>query len=345
MAWADSTAVTTSNAASNHARVQVAFSSDGGATWSVRTPHETADAGAVDRFQPWLAVGQDGIVYLTFYDTRLASGRTGVDLFSSKSTDGGNTWSAPARLTTATSPHVESSFEWGDYNGLDALSQQLLGIFTDNRNESGGTTDSVDVYAVGTPISGPVTVTFLSEGAVDGRIVESTETSSVGGEIDTADAGAGALRVGDTTTDQQFRSFLSFHTGSIPDGAPILAATLQLRRGTVSGTSPFTTHGPCRVDVVNRFFGSGAALEAADFQAPATVVGAATLSNPNFNGALSTGSLNFAGRAAINRVGRTQFRIYCNLEDDDDGVIDTVGFYPGDASLPSNRAVLIVTYQ
>ncbi|HET9768336.1 MAG TPA: sialidase family protein, partial [Thermoanaerobaculia bacterium] len=131
VAWADSTATPTTTPASNHARVQVAFSSDGGATWSVRTPHETADAGAVDRFQPWLAVGQDGVVYLTFYDTRLASGRTGVDLFSSRSTDGGSTWSAPARLTTATSPHVESSFEWGDYNGLDALSRQLLGIFTD----------------------------------------------------------------------------------------------------------------------------------------------------------------------------------------------------------------------
>jgi serine protease len=192
--------------------------------------------------------------------------------------------------------------------------------------------------------NGPVTETFQPEGA-NGYIVETTETSSVGGAIDSGGGGGAAHRMGDTASDQQYRSILSFHTGSIPDSATILSAQLQLKRGTVSGTNPFTTHGSCRVDVHNRFFGTGIGLEAADFQAAATAVNVATLSNPTTNGALSIGTLNAAGRGAINRLGRTQFRIYCTLDDDDDRVFDIIGFYSGNNSTPSNRPKLIVTYQ
>ncbi|HXU46259.1 MAG TPA: proprotein convertase P-domain-containing protein, partial [Thermoanaerobaculia bacterium] len=153
-AWTDTTAPESPTAANNHGRIQVAFSSDGGATWSVRTPHETADANTVDRFHPWLGVGSDGTVHVMYYDTRQNAARTNVDIYYSKSTDGGNSWSAPARVTSATSPHIEDSFQWGDYNGLDALGSQAIGIFTDNRNESSGSADSIDVYAAAAPAGG-----------------------------------------------------------------------------------------------------------------------------------------------------------------------------------------------
>src|SRR6185295_12256730 len=65
-----------------------------------------------------------------------------------------DSWSAPARVTSATSPHIEDSFQWGDYNGLDALGSQAIGIFTDNRNESSGSADSIDVYAAAAPAGG-----------------------------------------------------------------------------------------------------------------------------------------------------------------------------------------------
>jgi hypothetical protein len=65
------------------------------------------------------------------------------------SSDGAQTWSTPARLTSVISPQIDTGFEWGDYNGIDVIGQQLIGIYTDNRNESGGGADSVDVYAVG----------------------------------------------------------------------------------------------------------------------------------------------------------------------------------------------------
>ena len=151
VAWTDTTAAESATAANNHGRIRVAYSSDGGATWTVRTPHETADANTVDRFHQWLGVGSDGTVHVMFYDTRQNAARTSVDIYYSKSTDGGNTWTTPTRATTATSPHIEDSFQWGDYNGLDVLGSQVLGIFTDNRNESAGSADSIDVYATSAP--------------------------------------------------------------------------------------------------------------------------------------------------------------------------------------------------
>lgn len=149
VAWTDSTAPTTSNPATNHGRVQVAYSRDGGATWTVTTPHATTDALTVDRYHPWLAVGADGVVHVVYYDTSRSADRTKVDLFYTFSADGAQTWSAPQRVTSVQSPNINDGFEWGDYNGLDIVLQNLIAIYTDNRDESGGTAQSVDVYGIG----------------------------------------------------------------------------------------------------------------------------------------------------------------------------------------------------
>ncbi|MCP3961635.1 MAG: hypothetical protein GY719_27660 [bacterium] len=150
VAWTDTLAPDSGVAANNHTHIQVAYSRDGGATWTITTPHETADAMTVDRFNQWLAIGPDGTVYVIFYDTRQdLPGRSDVDLYFSTSTDGAQTWSAPERLTTVTSPNISNSFEWGDYNGLDVVMGDLIAIFTDNRDEGGGGAQSVDVYAYG----------------------------------------------------------------------------------------------------------------------------------------------------------------------------------------------------
>lgn len=149
VAWTDSTGPTSSNPATNHGRVQVAYSRDGGSSWTVTTPHPTADQATVDRFHPWLSVGADGVVHVVYYDTSRSADRTKVDLFYSFSTDGAQTWSVPQRVTSTQSPNITDSFEWGDYNGLDIVLQNLIAIYTDNRDESGGTSQSVDVYAIG----------------------------------------------------------------------------------------------------------------------------------------------------------------------------------------------------
>lgn len=441
-AWTDTTAAESGTTANNHGRIQVAYSRDGGATWTVRTPHETADANTVDRFHPWLAVGPDGKVYVMFYDTRRSATRVGVDVFYSVSSDGGNTWAAPTRVTSVLSPQIDTSFEWGDYNGLDVVGNQLISIFTDNRNESGGTADSVDVYAAGVQIGGgpgntaptvtitspangasvasgtsvtfsgtatdpedgtisgsltwtsslngiigtgasfststlsvgthtitasvtdsgglsgsaqisltvtggpiPVTVTLYSVASQDGRIWESGENTNVGGGGVSAENLTSSLRVGDTNVDEQYKNIVSFDTSSIPDGATITAATLRLVRGTISGTSPFSTHGPCVADIVNGGFGGSTAFAFTDWEAAATANSVVTLSSPAANGSASSGTLNASGLSAINKTGTTQLRVYCTVGDNDDLGFDYIGFYPGETATQANRPQLIVTYQ
>ena len=153
-AWTDSTAPTGGTASANHARIQVAYSRDGGGTWNTSTPHETADADTVDRWHQWLSVGEDGTVHVVYYDTRNDPTRASVDLYWSTSTDGAVTWSTPAKLTSEISPHMEDFFQFGDYNGMDVVMSELIAVFTDNRNESGGGTDSPDIYAAGQVIDG-----------------------------------------------------------------------------------------------------------------------------------------------------------------------------------------------
>ncbi len=184
VAWTDTTAAESGTPANNHGRIQVAYSRNGGATWTVRTPHSTADAATVDRFHPWLGVGPDGKVYVIFYDTRNSPTRVGVDIYYSVSSDGGDTWAAPARMTGVTSPQIDDSFEWGDYNGMDIMGTQLISIFTDNRNEGGGTADSIDVYAAGVTVGGPctppATPTGLTATAVSSSQINLSWTASAG---------------------------------------------------------------------------------------------------------------------------------------------------------------------
>ena len=441
VAWTDTTAPESSTTSNNHGRIQVGYSRDGGATWTVRTPHETADASSVDRFHPWLGVGPDGKVYVMFYDTRRSSTRVGVDIFYSVSSDGGNSWTTPVRLTSVLSPQIDTSFEWGDYNGMDVVGSQLITIFTDNRHESGGTTDSVDVYAAGLTIGGSpgntaptvtitapasgtsvaqgtsvtfsgtatdtedgtisgsltwsssingnigsgasfststlsagthtitasvtdsagapgsasisltvtgttsTTVTFYSIASQDGRIWESGENTNVGGGGNSTDNNTTAIRVGDTNADEQYKNIVSFNTSTIPDGATITAATLRLVRGTISGSNPFSTHGPCVADIRTGGFGGSTAFAYSDWEAAATATNVVTLSSPGSNGSASSGALSSTGRGAISKTATTQLRVYCTLGDNDDLGFDYIGFYPGETSTAANRPQLIVTYQ
>ncbi len=437
-AWTDSTAAESGTPANNHARIQVGFSRDGGATWTITTPHETTNLNTVDRFHPWLAVGPDGKVYVLYYDTRRDAARLAVDIFYSISSDGAQTWSAPVRLTSVISPQVDTGFEWGDYNGLDVVGTQLLGIYTDNRNEAGGGTDSVDVYAVGVQIGGgpgntaptvtitapadghtvtegtsinftgsatdtedgdlsgsinwsssidgalgtgasinavltigvhtvtasatdsgslsgtdTITVTvngamattaFISLGGQDGYVTESGENTNTGGSASTTGSGDTGLRVGDTSADRQIKTIVSFNTSAIPDNATILSATLRLRRGSVTGTNPFTTHGTCRADI-STAFGAAVGLAAVDFHAIANASAVATLSNPAANGDWAEGALNAAGLNLVNKTGTTQLRVSFTLDDNDDNGNDYVGFFSGENVTPENRPQLVVMYQ
>jgi len=195
-------------------------------------------------------------------------------------------------------------------------------------------------------VNAVTTVTFISGAAQDGWVLESGENTSAGGSIDVNGSNSSALRVGDNNQDRQYKTVVSFDTSSIPDGATITSVTLRLLRGSVSGTNPFTTHSTCWVDVQNGSgFSGSTALQSGDFQAAATAVQAASLSNAASNGTWSTGALNAAGLAAINKTGTTQLRVYFNLGDNDDTGNDYLGYYSGENTTAANRPQLVVTYQ
>ena len=201
--------------------------------------------------------------------------------------------------------------------------------------------------ASATPVGGggPVTVTFTSVAAQDGWVLESSETSNAGGSINATASTTSALRAGDDNKDKQYKSVVGFDTSAIPDGATIVSATLRLRRGTLSGSNPFTTHGTCRADVQTGGFSGSTALQTGDLQAAATAVQAASLTNAAANGDWSEGSLNAAGLAAVSKTGTTQLRVYFALDDNDDGGNDYIGYYSGDNATAANRPQLVVTYQ
>ncbi|MCQ3939362.1 MAG: hypothetical protein DPW18_20300, partial [Chloroflexi bacterium] len=102
--------------------------------------------------------------------------------------------------------------------------------------------------------------------AQDGWVLESTETSGVGG---TMNSSASILNVGDDAANKQYRSVLSFDT-TLPANAVITGVTLKFKYAGKSGTLPFGTHGKLLVDVRHVSpFGNNAALQLGDFKSGA----------------------------------------------------------------------------
>ncbi len=213
-------------------------------------------------------------------------------------------------------------------------------------NAGGESANSAQASATPTGTASGTTVTFTSLATEDGYVLESSETSSLGGSTNSSDTTTAALRVGDDASDRQYKAIVSFDTSSIPDGATIVSATLKLRRGSVTGTDPFTTHGSCLVDLkAGAGFSSSTSLQTGDFQAAADATQVATMSATAANGDWSTGALNATGRGLINKTGRTQLRVYFSVDDNDDLGADYLGFYGGNDAVTTNRPVLEITYQ
>ena len=211
---------------------------------------------------------------------------------------------------------------------------------TDTAGLVGATVSTVTVGDGG----GSTTVTLASIGTDDGRVVEETESSGTGGVVQSTAADLVALRMGDHSQDRQVKSILSFDTSAIPDGVPIISATVRLQRSALRGANPFNTHGDALVDVNQGAFGNNRVLQTGDFQAAATAAGVATLSDPVTNGGWSEGALDPDGLAALNRTGLTQLRVYFERDDNDDGSRDYVAFHSGDDANPATHPQLVVVY-
>jgi hypothetical protein len=111
------------------------YSDDGGVTWSPEVKVNDSPNGVWD-FHPAIAIAPNGTVGISFYDTRNDTRGKRTDQFIAFSTDGGVTWSANQRITTA--PSNESGNgdpnDYGDYQNLDAgPTGAFSAVWTDSR--------------------------------------------------------------------------------------------------------------------------------------------------------------------------------------------------------------------
>jgi hypothetical protein len=184
-----------------------------------------------------------------------------------------------------------------------------------------------------------IVVKFKSAATYDGWILESGESSGVGG---TFDRNATTFNVGDDQRDRQYKSILSFDTNSLPDNATIVFAQLKIKRQSVLGTDPFATHGTLFLEIRNGPFGGSAVLDASDFSAPAS---SGTVPNPfaALTSSWYAAELGSANLPFINKFGVTQFRLFFSKDDNDDQGSDYIKFYSGNW-IEAEKPELMVTY-
>jgi hypothetical protein len=198
-----------------------------------------------------------------------------------------------------------------------------------------GSFTSGEVYSV----SPAQTLSLISVPAYDGWVLESGETTNVGGSLNFSTS---TFNVGDDKSNKQYVGFLHFDTSGLPDTAVITSVTLKVNRQSVTGTDPFTTHGALLADIQKPYFGTAVGLATGDFQAAAGLSSAASFSSTPVNGWYSA-SLNSNGYAYVNKTGSTQFRLRFTRDDDNDKKADSVSFYSGEGAA-TNRPQLIVQY-
>ncbi len=186
----------------------------------------------------------------------------------------------------------------------------------------------------------PVTTTktFISAGAQDGWVLESSENSNVGGTMNST---LTVFNLGDGAQDKQYRVILHFDTASLPNNAVILQATLKIRKQAQVGSNPFGLLGQLKADMHKPSFGT-AALQITDFQAVAgksniAVFGATPVSN------WYSAVLNNIGKVYVNRIGTTQFRLRFTIDDNNDNAADYIKFFSGNAGA-AYRPRLVIEY-
>lgn len=122
---------------SPNTEIYLRYSDNDGTTWSSEKliNDDTVDAW---HFFPSISITPGGTIGVSFYDTRNDLADKKTDVYWSFSTDGGNTWSANQRVTSASSDETIGSFDgnqYGDYEGGDASSTGFFQfVWTDSRS-------------------------------------------------------------------------------------------------------------------------------------------------------------------------------------------------------------------
>lgn len=121
--------ITWADESSGDADILFSTSTDRGRTWTslpMRVNDDLSGNG-VNQFQPQIAVAPDGVVSITFFDTRMDPRRRFIDVFLAQSTDRGASFLPNLRVTTQSwdpavgAPVDENGLQFiGDYQGLSA---------------------------------------------------------------------------------------------------------------------------------------------------------------------------------------------------------------------------------
>jgi peptidoglycan/xylan/chitin deacetylase (PgdA/CDA1 family)/diacylglycerol kinase family enzyme len=201
-----------------------------------------------------------------------------------------------------------------------------------------------NIATVSITVTPALTMTFTSVAAEDGWVLESTETSNVGGFINATSASGQAIRLGDDDFNRQYKSILSFNTAALPDNAVILAVRLELTRGSTTGTDAFTTHGAARVDIKAIGFNGNKTLQLADYQVAADATDVATFTSQGDIGTVYGINLGATALSKVSLANTTQLRLSLTLDDNNDTESTYVGFHSG-GSTATLAPKLIVTYR
>jgi S-layer family protein/WD40 repeat protein len=218
----------------------------------------------------------------------------------------------------------------GSYVAFSSFNSRLVSNDTNGWN---------DVFRLELAVTSPTIKTYQSIGNYDGWVIETGENNETGVRVDER---ANTFFLGDANNDQQYRSILHFGTASLPNNAIITNVSLRIKKQSVVGTNPFTTHGNILVDVRKPYFGAAVELQPDDFQAPADRNAAGLMEY--MSGALwYTATLDESAFPYINRAGTTQFRLRFALDDNDDNDQDYIKFFSGDAE-SADQPVLTIDY-
>ncbi|HEY8730822.1 MAG TPA: sialidase family protein [Candidatus Limnocylindria bacterium] len=143
-----------SDAAGGNGHIVVSKSTTHGRTWS--TPATVSTAAEGYAFFQGLDVAPNGRVDIGYQalvaanPATIGTGNAAIDSYYVSSTDGGLTWSAPLKVSSASSDPAASAQNnlalqfWGDYNTLASTDATALFIYTDSRNGAG--CPAVDAY-------------------------------------------------------------------------------------------------------------------------------------------------------------------------------------------------------
>lgn len=148
---------------SNDTDIQFRYSDDNGATWST-SKRLNDDTGTNSQFNPKIAIDlTTGNIAVAWYDARndlgnLQHGDTNgvpnddIMIYSTMSTDGGQTFSPNQRLSMGASNDnkANSVVDYGDYSGFAFYSGRMFFSAADNSNATGdnpdGTLSHFDLY-------------------------------------------------------------------------------------------------------------------------------------------------------------------------------------------------------